>query len=239
MRVKTIIACVLLTTLIGCTRIKHHHEPLHAAGMPLPIEVTVKHKPGQSVSGTVHHRTPDEPHYASTIMQLRADQLWAMVPTDHLPPNEQLQYYIDVTKDGQMTALGSPGAPYVVTLLDPAGMILAQLSDRSYATDDEHPVKIVLHANHEPIEQPSLIYQMPGVPGDVRASMDPNGRGGYEVTIPPFAVRPGTWRYAIEVPLEGTVHRRPPQGYRSFSVATAPPPAPEPVATGEADAPGQ
>ena len=64
--------------------------------------------------------------------------------------------------------------------------------------------------------------------------METNGRGDFEVMIPPFAVRAGTWKYAIEVPINGDLHRMPHQGYRTFVVKPAYHP---PVATGSADAP--
>ena len=40
-----------------------------------------------------------------------------MLPTDHLQPDEQVEYYIDVERDGKMKGLGSPASPYVVTFL--------------------------------------------------------------------------------------------------------------------------
>ena len=117
-----------------------------------------------------------------------------------------------------MIAFGSPASPYVVTFLDPTDLILANLSDRSTASDTDHPVIIALYSKGQPIDQPTAIYQMPGVPGDIRAPMQPDRYGNYYIEIPHTAVSAGTWQYAIEVPLHGKVHRRPAQGYRTFSV---------------------
>ena len=43
---------------------------------------------------------------------------------------------------------------------------------------------IYLLARAQPIEQPTAIYQMPGVPGDIRAPMEADGRGNYRIVIP-------------------------------------------------------
>ncbi len=59
---------------------------------------------------------------------------------------------------------------------------------------------------------------MPGVPGDIQARMELDHHGNYHIEIPAAAVSPGTWRYAIEVPLQGSVHRFPREGYRTFDV---------------------
>ena len=59
---------------------------------------------------------------------------------------------------------------------------------------------------------------MTGIPGDIRAPMESDGSGNYRIVIPPAAVVAGTWRYSIEFPLDGQIHRMPPNGYRSFTV---------------------
>ncbi|MHC4416381.1 MAG: hypothetical protein ACYS0G_13980 [Planctomycetota bacterium] len=210
-----------LFALVGCTWVRHHVEPYHAAGTALPIEVTVGHKPDEPVSGTVYHRAVGGAAYQAASMKLRGDQLWALLPTDHLGSEDTVEYYIDVMKGGKLIALGSPGSPYAVTVLDRSGMVRSNLHDRLVASDDEHEVRILLMANRQPIDQPRALYQMPGVPGDIRAPMEADGRGNYRIIIPPLAVRPGTWRYAIEVPFNGETFRLPRHGYRSFVVTPA------------------
>ena len=221
MRAFSASAAVCLFVLLGCSRIQHGSRPYHAAGTDLPVEVVVEHKPDELVSGTVYHRDSGYGAYEAHRMQLRADRLWALLPTDHLHPDDTVEYYIDVTKDGKLHALGSPGSPYVVTILDQAGMILASLQDRPYAGDEDHQVRIVLLTGHQPIDQPGVVYQMPGVPGDITAPMEADGRGNYHLIIPARAVVPGTWRYAIEVSFDGQKYRLPRHGYRSFVVAPA------------------
>ncbi len=209
-------SCALV--MVGCTRVYHAYGPNHAAGASLPIEVTLAYKPDDVVSGTVFYRPAGQGQYRAVTMKARADQLWAVLPTEQYAADEKLQYYLDVSRKGKLFAFGSPAAPYVVTFLAPTDLILANLSDGATSSDTEHPVIIALHANGQPIDQPTAIYQMPGVPGDIRAPMQPDRYGNYSITIPHTAVSAGRWQYAIEVPLDGKVYRRPAQGYRTFSV---------------------
>lgn len=220
-----------LVVTAGCTKVHHRYEPYQAIGRPIPIEVSIKHKSDEPISGTVYHRSAGRFNYKATRLQARGEQLWAMVPTDGLQPDDTVEYYLDVVKDGRLTTLGTPGAPYVVTVLDQAGMVRNSLRDYPVASDSAHAVAIVLSAHRQPIEQPTALYQMPGVPGDVRAPMEADGHGNYKIVIPPAAVSPGTWRYAIEVPYNGQVFRLPEQGYRSFVVV-------EPVHVYESNAHG-
>ncbi|MHC5024036.1 MAG: hypothetical protein ACYTGG_09000 [Planctomycetota bacterium] len=219
MKIKSaIIATLCLVASLGCTRVHHSYQPFVAAGTALPVEVAVKFKSGQPVSGTVHHRVSGQGAYHATPMQVRAGQLWAVLPTGHLQPQDTVEYYIDVTRDGSMHALGSPASPYVVTMLDRTELILSRLSDRPIASDEDHPVRIVLVASGQPVEQPRATYQIPGIPGEIRAEMDNDGRGNFHIIIPPAVVRAGQWKYSIEVPLEGETYRLPQQGYRTFHV---------------------
>ncbi len=220
-----ILAGLGLMAALGCSRIQHRYVPYHAAGQALPVEVVVPHKPDVPVRGTVYHRFPGQGHYASTPLQARGGQLWALLPTESVPPDGAVEYYIDVTRDGKLIAMGSPAAPYVVTFLDEIGLILANLEHRVVASDTIHPVQIILLTGRGAVDQPTACYQMPGVPGDIRAPMEPDGRGNFSITIPSRAVSPGTWRYAIEVPVAGQMHRLPPQGYQSFMVCEPPPEA--------------
>ena len=210
--------CCLLVTL-GCTRVHHHFRPHQAVGTTLPIEVTVTHGHDDVVSGTVYYRTSSRGPFKSIRMEPRADQLWAMLPTESLDADKTVEYYIDVTKNDRMTALASPASPFVVTVLDRTSMVLANLYDRPVATDEEHEVSIVLYAKRQRIGRPTISYQMPGVPGDIQAAMESDGYGNYRIVIPSGAVRAGTWRYAIEFELDGKSFRRPDQGYRSFTVS--------------------
>ncbi|MHC4948549.1 MAG: hypothetical protein ACYTG1_09835 [Planctomycetota bacterium] len=232
MRAKPFLAvAVLLAVAAGCSAVQHQHQPYRAAGTDLPVEVTVKHEAGEPVQGTVHHRSAGSGAYDTVRMELRGDQLWTMLPTSGLEPEAEVEYYIDVDKAGELHTLGSPGAPYVVTFLDQDGMILSSLRDRPVASDSDHPVRIVLHAKGEPIGQPMAVYLMPGIPGEIRAPMEHDGRGNYLVTIPPTVVRAGTWKYMIEVPINGTTYRFPENGFRTFAVKAAL--ARPAVATGE------
>ena len=212
----TVTACLIVAT--GCGRVHHTFRPNQPAGTALPVEVTVKHKADQMVSGTVYHRMTGMTAFDSARMQPRAGQLYALLPTQDSLPLDTCEYYIDVNRDGKMFALGSPGSPYVVTFLDQEEMILSNLNDRPIASDAGHEVRIVLEARNQPIDQPYAVYRMPGVPGNIRTPMESDGYGNYQVIVPPHAVRPGTWRYAIEVPLNGSTYRIPKQGYRSFTV---------------------
>ena len=212
--------CCLLVTL-GCTRVHHRFTPRQVVGRTLPIEVTINHDAKDVVHGTIYYRTTGSTgsgQYESIRLQRRADQLWTMLPTENLQASDTIEYYIDVSKNGRMTALGSPASPFVVTVLDRTEMVLANLSDRANASDTEHEVQIILYARSQPIGQPTVIYQIPGVPGNIRSPMEPDGHGNYHIVIPPNAVSGGTWRYAIEFALEGEQYRRPPLGYRSFVV---------------------
>jgi hypothetical protein len=209
--------CCLLVTL-GCTRIHHHYRPHQAAGSTLPIEVTVTHKPADIVRGIVHYRTQGYGPYAVMPMERRANQLWAMLPTEHLAPDDTIEYYIDITKNDRMTALASPASPFTVKVLDRTGMALTKLSDRPLASDSNHEVSIILYSREQHVGRPIVSYRIPGVPGDIRASMEADGYGNYRIAIPPDAVRAGTWRYAIEFELDGREFRRPETGYRSFEV---------------------
>ncbi len=207
---------------LGCTRVHHHYKPNQVVGRTLPVEVTITHDADDVVDGTVHYRTTGSAGsspYEAVRLQRRANQLWTMLPTEQLQADDTIEYYIDVMKNGRMTALGSPASPFVVTVLDRTGMVLASLSDRPIASDTEHEVQIILYARQQPIGQPTVIYQMPGVPGDIRSPMEADGYGNFRVVIPASVVNAGTWRYAIEFPLEGEHYRRPPLGYRSFVVS--------------------
>jgi hypothetical protein len=104
-------------------------------------------------------------------------------------------------------------------------MIVANLRDTVHASDDEHAVRIVLLTGGEPVDQPEAVLLMPGMPAEMVAPMEPDGRGNWQVVIPARAVSPGPWRYAIEVPVDGELHRFPIQGYRSFDVKEAQVPA--------------
>lgn len=209
-------SCALF--MFGCTRVYHAYQPHHAAGTSMPIEVTLTHKHDEAVSGTVYYRPAGQGQYKAVPLSERPDQLWAVLPTEDYEPDQRLQYYLDVAKEGKPFAFGSPGSPYEVTFLDQTDLILANLADEPTASDADHPVIIVLYAKGQPIDQPTAVYQMPGVPGDIRAPMQRDSYGNYYITIPHTAVSAGTWQYAIEVPLDGQLHRRPEQGYRTFSV---------------------
>ncbi len=216
-----IVAALCLPLVLGCTRVHHAYTPLRAAGTAVSVEVSINRGADEPVGGTVHYRTFAGGSYEAVPMQARGEQLWASLPTSFLKPEETVEYYIDVTKNGKLITLGTPGSPYVVTFKDAVGMLLATLADRPYASDDDHDVHLVLFAGGQPIEQPQAVYQMPGVPGDIRAPMEADGRGNYRLVIEAHAVSPGTWRYAIEVPYEGQMFRLPRQGFRSFVVTPA------------------
>lgn len=225
MRSLTTVSALLVLAAAGCgSPVRHFYRSVHGAGASLPIEVSVRHKPDQMVTGTVYYRRSAADTYEAAPMRLRAGQLWAMLPTEDTQPQETLEYYIDVDRAGEFVALGSPGSPYVVRFLDRDGMIIAGLRLAAYASDDRHPVRMVLVARHEPVEEPVAVYRIPGVPGEVRAPMEPDGSGNFQVFIPRHGARVGTWRYAVEVSLNGQLYRLPEHGFRSFVVKPAPPP---------------
>ncbi|MCZ6444720.1 MAG: hypothetical protein O6758_00900, partial [Planctomycetota bacterium] len=107
-----------LFAALGCSRVQHSFHSYQPVGTALPVEVAVKHKDSEPVSGTVYHRMAGAGAYQATPMQLRAGQLWALLPTEDLQPQDTAEYYIDVNKAGRQYALGSPGSPFVVTFMD-------------------------------------------------------------------------------------------------------------------------
>ena len=216
-----IVGSAFLLAAAGCGGVGHRYTSVQPVGTSLPIEVSVKYKADQTVYGTVHYRSSGTGAYGREPMQLRAGQLWAMLPTEDVASQETVEYYVDVNVNGKLHALGSPGSPYVVTFMDEESMILASLREEVYASDTRNEVRILLLAWNEPIDQPFIKYQLPGVPGEIRAPMEPDGRGNYQILIPPYAVSPGIWRYSIEFSLYGTAHRVPPYGTRSFTVTQA------------------
>ncbi len=209
--------CVLLAAA-GCTRIRHYPTDRLSVGSPLPVEVAVQTKASRQVQGTVFYRTTGVGRFEAAPMDYRAGQLYVELPTDSLGPNDRVEYYLDVRVDGDLHAIGTPGSPFVVTMLDRRDMILSSLDEQVFASDTLNEVRIVLVSRNQPIDQPTVSYLMPGVPGEIRAPMETDEYGNYVMYIAPHAVRSGTWKYAIEVPLDGTVHRMPSHGYRSFTV---------------------
>jgi hypothetical protein len=225
-----LIAAALIVVLtagsLGCVRVvRHRYDPNQPTGVSVPVEVTVPYKTGDDIRGTVHYRLSGKGRYESLTMQTRGGQLWAMLPTESYAAAESVEYYIDFSRNGEFTGLGSPGSPYRIKFLDKRDYILANLVDESSSTDADHPVAIHLYAAGQPVHRPVVHYQMPGVPGEVRAPMESDGYGNFHLVIPAAAVAPGVWRYAIEMNVSEQTHRMPPQGYRSFSV-TIPVPAP-------------
>lgn len=213
------IACgCLLLAGAGCTSIRHSPTDRLSVGSPLPLEVSVRTKAGRQVEGTVYYRTTGAGRFEEAPMHYRAGELYAELPTETLEARDRVEYYVDVRLDGKLYAVGTPGSPYVVTMLDRREMILSSLAERVFASDTMHDVRIVLMSRDQPIDQPTIAYMMPGVPGEIRAPMETDGYGNYVMFIASQAVRSGTWKYAIEVPLDSTVHRMPSQGYRSFTV---------------------
>lgn len=210
-----------LFAALGCSRVQHSFHPYQPVGTALSVEVAVKHKDSEPVSGIVYHRMTGAGAYQATPMQLRAGQLWALLPTEDLQSQDTAEYYIDVNKARRQYALGSPGSPFVVTFMDQAGMILSSLRDKPFATDTAHEVRIVLQGANQLVDQPTAVYQIPGVPGEIRAPMEADGYGNFQILIPPHAVRAGTWKYAIEISLNGEIIRMPQQGYQSFFVQPA------------------
>ncbi len=213
---------MVLLGLAGCASpIGYRFEPYHPIGTSLPVEVAVKHKPQQYVRGTVYYRTTGQGSFQTASMSLRGDRLWAVLPTDGLKSRDSVEYYVDVTKEDKLYTIGSPGSPFVATFLNETQLVFSRLQDHVVASDDRHPVHIVLVTNRQPVDQPSVVYRMPGVPGDISAPMQPDRYGNFVVVIPPYSVRPGTWQYAIEVGFDGETARLPVAGYRSFFVAHA------------------
>jgi hypothetical protein len=220
-RLSSIVLGLCLLAAVGCGGVGHRYTSVQPVGTALPVEVSVKHKADQTVYGTVHYRVSGTGAYERKPMQLRAGQLWAMLPTEDVASQDTVEYYVDVNLAGKLHALGSPGSPYVVTFMDEESMILASLREEVYASDTLNEVRIVLLAWNEPIGQPFISYQLPGVPGEIHAPMEADGYGNYQIIIPPHAVSPGIWRYAIEFALNGTEHRLPRHGTRSFTVTQA------------------
>ncbi len=233
MRSLSLFVGTCLLVLAGCgTGVRHSFSPYQPVGTALPIEVAVKHKADEYVNGTVHHRTSASAAYQATAMELRGGQLWALLPTEDLQAHDTVEYYIDVNRGGDFLALGSPGSPYRVRFLGQDGMVIAGLRSKAYATDDAHPVRIVLIARYQQIDRPTVVYQVPGVPGEVRAAMQEDGNGNFHIVVPRHGVSAGQWKYAVEISLNGNDYRIPRRGYRSFAVKHYHPPK---VAEGRQD----
>ena len=71
--------------------------------------------------------------------------VWRQVISRRVP-----QRYVDVNMAGKLHAIGTPGAPYVVTFMDEESMILASLREEVYASDTRNEVRIVLLAADGP-----------------------------------------------------------------------------------------
>jgi hypothetical protein len=225
MRVLACATAVLLLTAFGCSRIQYSFKPYYPAGAAVPVEVVVPHKATQPIGGTVYYRTQNAGPYQPVAMGARGDQLWAVLPTENLQPKERVEYYIDVTRGDELHPIRSPGSPFVVTFLGKVDMLLSSLRDSVNAGYDHDAVRISLATGNHTVEVPRVVYQMPSVPGDIRADMYGDSYRGYQLVIPPHAVHAGTWRYAIEVTYEGETYRLPAHGYRTFIVKQTPPPA--------------
>ncbi len=230
MRPQTLIAagfCLLVAG--GCASVRHDFQPYRAAGSELPIEVEVRGGDAGDMHGTVHYRRDGRGVFMTQPLELRANRLSAILPTADAHPEDVVEYYIDVNRDGKLVPLGTPGQPYVVTFLDADQMILTHLTDECMHRDAHHEVRLSLLTDGQRIEQPEVVYQMPGVPGNIRSGMEPDRNGNFHVVIPADTVTPGTWRYAIEVPINGRAYRFPERGYRTFIVEQGYPPK---IATG-------
>lgn len=209
----------LTTILSGCsTSIRHSYVTVHPAGEPLPIEVQIVNPGEYLYEGAVHVASNGSPYFEPVPLERRGDMMWAILSTEQLGPDDQITYYIDVASPEKMHTLGSPTSPFRVTLLDRTGMILANLSLKAHAYDSNTPVRIVLHAKGQPIGPPMIEYFVPGVPGQVHAAMEPDGRGNYSIEVSPYAVQPGVWRFAVVVPIDGIEHRLPEFGFQKFTV---------------------
>ena len=220
---RTALLALMLLLLTGCgVTVRHQPAAFQPIGTALPVEVSHNFDNDAKVEGVVHYRVNPGSTFAQAAMQMRGGQLWTMLPTEDLARDECVEYYIDIDGDGKLYALGSPGRPFVTTFLDRTGMIIANLHATIHASDTNDDVVIVLHTKQAPVREPVVEYFMPDVPGVVRAPMDPNAYGDFVIVIPAHAVRAGTWRYALEMDVEGYAHRIPEQGFGAFDVRPAP-----------------
>lgn len=219
---RVLLSVIALFLLAGCgATVRHNPRAIQPVGTTLPIEVSHTFDRDADVSGVVHYRMPGSPTFAQAALQMRGTQLWTMLPTEDLAPDEWVEYYIDVDGDGSLYALGSPGRPFQTTFLDRTGMIIAGLHATVHASDTSEDVVIVLNTRGAVIDQPIVEYFMPDVPGIVRAPMDADPYGNFVVVIPAHVVRAGTWRYAIDMEVEGLAHRIPETGFGVFDVNRA------------------
>jgi len=204
--------------------IRHAPRDIHPAGAALPVEVSLRGVGDEPVSGVVHFRASPAAPYSAAEMARRAHQLWTLLPTEALPPDTVVEYYIDVAAGDELLALASPGLPFHTTLLDRTAFILANLRAVAYASDELNDVEIVLDTNGSPVEAPEIEYVLPNIPGVITAAMDPAGRHGFRLRVPPDSVIPGIWRYALVLRVDGQEFRIPETGFASFEVARAPRP---------------
>ena len=55
-----------LFAALGCSRVQHSFHPYQPVGTALPVEVAVKHKDSEPVSGIVYHRMAGAGAYQAT-----------------------------------------------------------------------------------------------------------------------------------------------------------------------------
>lgn len=223
--VTTTAAC-LAAALTGCgAGVRHAPKPAQLAGSALPVEVQVK--TDKPVRGEVSWRVYPETRYETLTLSRRAGQLWTFLPTEAVAPGSTVEYFIDVTRDGKLYALGTPARPYATDILGATEFTLSQLSAHVYSGYAGEDVRLELRTGSnrlgESVGQPLVELLVPGLPGSNVTPMDPS-RNGYATTIDGDAVGPGTWSYAIEVPVGDEIFRLPEAGFYSFTVQLPPPP---------------
>lgn len=206
--------------LIGCGP-SHHHSPYHRLGDPLTLTVEIHDSEVEQYAGTLHYRRDADPEYIAEPMNRRHRALWATVPTEGAAAGTRIDYYFDLTLDGEAVYLRSPGEPYRVTLLSPEAHRRRSLEASVDAEGSDEAIRFTLRSGGYTIGRAEVVYERPDAVGTVRAPMQRRSPNWYELVIDAEDVAPGAWRYTIEAEVEGERYTLPATGRDSFLVEDA------------------
>ncbi|MBI1371603.1 MAG: hypothetical protein GC159_02415 [Phycisphaera sp.] len=221
MRIVSLVTLFTAVASVGCNAVTHKPQPFVLAGQTLAVSVKVDPKKGDSVSGDLHYRFNGEPYRAATL-QLRAKELWAILPTEPLRPGDSVAYYIDVLQGDEHHALASPTSPYVVPVLSRLDALLSSVRANATHGYAHEPIVIRLNAEPEAVDSAIVNYTVPGVPGEVTAAMTQVSPGQFRLDIPAPAVTPGLWTWRVTMLVEGKPFHMPKDGPDRMNIVAAP-----------------
>ncbi len=216
-----VLAGITLMLLAGCSPIRHHTVDAVEVGDPIYVVVNVDRREGQpSPAGTMFFLVPGRDEYIEEPMQQRGDELLGRITTVGLMPGDRVMYYLDIQHGGKLHALGSPARPFTVKVLSHDQYLEHKLSYDVRYGDDKSKVSFQLDADDLNVHEARVVYQMPGLGGEVHAPMQ-RVFNLYRLDIEKEHVQPGIWRYFIVAEIEGSTFRLPKAGYAQFEVRKA------------------